>query len=74
MVDCKTCKHNVVCKYKDEYIRVRDESNLEEFTGVFNISCREYIECECVESCKTYLTDEEIAQKIYEKIMNKINS
>ncbi|MGL5765001.1 MAG: hypothetical protein ACRCX8_05100 [Sarcina sp.] len=43
MVDCNTCKHNFVCKYKEEYIRVKDKSNSEEFKGIFDICCNEYI-------------------------------
>ena len=45
-MNCETCKHNFVCKYKEEYIRVKEKSNSDEFKGIFDIYCNEYIECE----------------------------
>lgn len=54
-MDCNTCKHNFVCKYKEEYIRVRDKSNSEEFKGIFDICCNEYLEDKMAWTTKSYM-------------------
>ena len=44
-MNCETCIHELVCKYKDEYTRVKYKSEIE-FKGVFDIACNEYNEKE----------------------------
>lgn len=47
-MECNTCKHEFVCKYKEAYIKVTNTSNSKDFKGVFNIYCNEYLKCkEC---------------------------
>lgn len=43
-MDCKRCKHNFVCKYKEDFKDVKMDFSIDEYKGVFDISCNEYLE------------------------------
>lgn len=40
-MNCESCDHEFVCKYKKEYIWFREQST-NEYKGIFDVSCNEY--------------------------------
>lgn len=44
-MNCETCKKETVCKFKDWYIKSKNVDKCDEFKGIFNIACNEYVEC-----------------------------
>ena len=71
-MNCESCTHELVCKYKDEYTRVKYKSEME-FKGVFDIACNEYKQSKEHKGLDYGdSTSEEKAQRILENILDGI--